>query len=111
MDPYVMGYKVRDRYIARQFYPFVFDRSGNSANTVVINGRLSGVWDCPPDEPMVKFFLFEETDVATRKKIVADAKRIGKFIHGRPVRVEECRSMMPLTERTVGSVMSPLKGQ
>ncbi len=103
MDPYVMGYKIRDRYIARQFYPFVFDRSGNSANTVVINGRLSGVWDCPPDEPLVKFFLFEDADVATRKKIVAEAKRIGKFIHGRPVRVEECRSMVPLTERTTGA--------
>jgi hypothetical protein len=111
MDPYVVGHKIRDRYIVPQFYPFVFDRSGNSANTVVINGRLSGVWDCPLAERTIKFFLFEETDVATRKKIVADAKLIGKFIHGMPVRVEECRSMVPLTERTVGAVMSPLKGQ
>jgi DNA glycosylase AlkZ-like len=111
MDPYVMGYKIRDRYISREFYPFVFDRSGNSANTVVINGRLSGVWDCPLDEPLIKFFLFEEADVATRKKIVAEAKRTGKFIHGRPVSVEECRSMVPLTERVAGGVMSPLKGQ
>jgi hypothetical protein len=111
MDPYVMGYKIRDRYISREFYPFVFDRSGNSANTVVINGRLSGIWDCPADEPLVKYFMFQDADKRTRKKIVAEAKRIGAFIHGQPVRVEECRSMVPLTERTVGSVMSPLKGQ
>jgi hypothetical protein len=111
MDPYVMGYKIRDRYISREFYPFVFDRSGNSANTVVINGRLSGVWDCPAGEPLIKYFMFEDADKGTRKKIVAVAKRIGAFIHDRPVRVEECRSMVPLTERTVGSVLSPLKGQ
>lgn len=111
MDPYVMGYKIRDRYISREFYPFVFDRSGNSANTVVINGRLSGVWDCPADEPLVKYFIFEDTRETTRKKIVAAAKRIGSFIRGRPVRVQECRSMVPLTGRAAGGVMSPLKGQ
>jgi hypothetical protein len=112
MDPYVMGYKIRDRYISREFFPFVFDRSGNSTNTVVVNGRLSGVWDSPANEgPVVKFFIFEDADERTRKKIMAEAKRMGEFIHGRHVRVEECRSMVPLPQRTAGGVMSPLKGQ
>ena len=111
MDPYVMGYKVRDRYVSRELYPFVFDRSGNSANTVVVNGRLSGVWDCPRDDREIKFYSFEDTDETTRKKIVTEAKRVGEFILGCPVRVRECASMEPLTQRSAGGVLSPLKGQ
>lgn len=112
LDPYVMGYKLRERYLSRDFYGFVFDRSGNAANTVVVNGRLSGVWDCPADEgPLVKYFLFEEADNATRKKIVAEAHRMGEFIHGKPISVKECRTMVPLPQRSAGTFMSPLKGQ
>jgi hypothetical protein len=111
MDPYVMGYKLRDRYVSREYYPFVFDRSGNSTNTVVVNGRLSGVWDCLADDPQVKFYTFGDTDEVTRKKIVTEAKRVGEFVLGRPVRVLECRSMVPLTQRTAGAVLAPLKGQ
>jgi hypothetical protein len=112
LDPYVMGYKVRDRYLSRDSYGLTFDRSGNSANTIVVDGRLSGVWDTDgEDGPQVKLYLFEEVDQGSRKKIVAEASRLGQFIYGRPVTVRECRSMVPLTDRPPGGFLSPLKGQ
>jgi hypothetical protein len=37
------------------------------------------------------------------------AKKIGKFIVNREAQIKECDSMVPLTRRTAGGVMSPLK--
>jgi len=37
------------------------------------------------------------------------AKKIGKFIVEREVQIKECDSMVPLTLRTAGGVMAPLK--
>jgi len=111
LDPYIMGYKRRDRYLSRDYYDFVFDRSGNSAGTIVVDGRIIGIWDYAGEGPQVKYFLFEDADENVRGKITVEAKRIGHFIFDRPVPVRECRSMVPLTQRTAGGVMSPLKGQ
>jgi hypothetical protein len=112
LDPYVMGYKIRGRYLSGDSYDLVFDRSGNSTNTIVIDGRLSGVWDTGNESgPLMKYLFFDDVDGASRKKIVAEAARLGQFIYGRPVKVRECRSMQPLPERTPGAAMSPLKGQ
>jgi hypothetical protein len=112
LDPYVMGYKVRERYLSRESYGFVFDRSGNSTNTVLLDGRLSGVWDTDAEEvPVVNYFLFEDVDRMTRNKIEAEAARTGRFIYDQPVMVRECSSMTPLPKRNAGGFMSPLKGQ
>ena len=35
LDPYLMGYKDRERYLDPRFKDFVFDRSGNVTNTIV----------------------------------------------------------------------------
>jgi hypothetical protein len=112
LDPFIMGYKNRDRYLPRESYNYVFDRSGNSTNTIIVNGIISGVWDYVEEEmPLVRYFLFGNAREAPAKQIIEKAKAIGRFISGRQVRVEECRSMTPLTQRPAGSMMSPLKGQ
>ncbi|MFW9937380.1 MAG: DNA glycosylase AlkZ-like family protein, partial [Candidatus Thorarchaeota archaeon] len=45
LDPYVMGYKNRERYIQSKNYDYIFDRSGNATSTILLNGRIIGVWD------------------------------------------------------------------
>ena len=111
LDPYLMGYKERKRYLAQEHYTRVFDRSGNVTSTILVNGQISGIWDIEEGhEPIVKIFLLEKVNHEVSKEIYSEAKKIGKFISGKEVQVKRCRSMVLLTERTMGGFMSPLKG-
>lgn len=111
LDPYLMGYKERKRYLAQEHYTRVFDRSGNVTSTILVDGRIFGIWDIEEEhEPIVKIFLFSRVNPEVSKEISSKAKKIGKFISGKDVQVKRCRSMVPLTERTMGGFMSPLKG-
>jgi hypothetical protein len=54
--------------------------------------------------------LFEKARSNVLREIYSKAKKIGKFISGKEVQIKQCRSMVPLTERTMGGFMSPLRG-
>lgn len=110
-DPYIMGYKERERYLDYDNYDLVFDRSGNATATILLNGRIIGVWDFEDaGEPLVKLFLFKKIKRDILKMLHSKARDIGRFIADRDVKVKECESMVPLPKRTAGSFMSPLKG-
>ena len=111
LDPYLMGYKERKRYLDHEHYCEVFDRSGNATSAILIDGRVAGVWDFTENsKPSVKLLLFEEIGADVLDKIYSEAQRVGEFMAGKEVQIKECRSMVPLTHRTAGGVMSPLKG-
>jgi len=54
-------------------------------------------------------FLFEEVEKSVLKDNHANAQKIGKFMANKEVRIKESDSMIPLTKRTAGGFMSPLK--
>ncbi len=111
LDPYVMGYKERERYIKIKRYNYVFDRSGNATSSILLNGRIIGVWDVfQENESLIKLFLFEEIEDNVISAIKLQAKKLGRFITDKDVLIKECDSMIPLTERSAGSFLSPLKG-
>jgi hypothetical protein len=107
LDPYVMGYKERDRYLDKEFHGYVFDRSGNATSAIVVDGRVAGVWDIA--DSRVKIFFFGEAGKEAAGLISEKARTIGKFITGRDCEVAVCEAMTPLARRTAGAVMSPLK--
>ena len=107
LDPYIMGYKIRDRYVNKEKTNMIFDRAGNSAKTINLNGYTIGIWD--HIDPYVKIFLLQKVEKTILEKINEKAIDIGKFISGKKVKIKICKSMTPLTERTAGSVLSPLK--
>jgi hypothetical protein len=107
LDPYVMGYKDRGRYLDKEHYGFVFDRSGNSTSTIVVDGRIAGVWDL--DGRQVKLFLFNDVKKDTLVKICWKARDIGRSMIGGECETVICENMTPLAQRTAGAVMSPLK--
>ena len=107
LDPYLMAYKGRERYLHPKHYKMVFDRSGNATSTVLVDGRVVGIWDL--EEPLVKVFFLRDVGKDIRKKIRAKASDMGKFVTEKPVQVKVCDSMVPLPKRTAGSFMSPLK--
>jgi len=107
LDPYIMGYKERERYLDRKFYNYVFDRSGNAASAIINNGRIIGIWDFEEKPaPVVKAFVF---DGQVTKEIEKKAREIGKFICEKEVKIKRCEEMTPLDKRTAGGFMTPLK--
>jgi hypothetical protein len=111
LDPYIMGYKERKRYLKEEYRDLTFDRTGNAASVILHNGEITGVWDFEDKgEPRIKLFLFDELPEDVFLTIEERALRLGDFIAERPVDLVVCDSMVPFSERTVGSFMSPLKG-
>ena len=110
LDPYMMGYKDRERYLSQEYYDRVFDRSGNATSSILLNGKIIGVWDFEEDkDPLITLFLFEDVEKSVLKEIHTNAQKIGKFMANKEVRIKESDSMIPLTKRTAGGFMSPLK--
>jgi len=110
LDPYLMGYKDRERYLSQRYQELVFDRSGNATTTILLDGRIVGVWDILEDKkPLVKLLLFDKIEQSVMKQVIYEARRIGKFIADKEVQVRECESMIPLTRRTAGGFMTPLR--
>jgi hypothetical protein len=109
LDPYLMGYKERERYLDSQYYSLVFDRSGNATSTIFVDGRAAGVWDFrEKPKPTVKLFLFQDLEKKVLRVVAARAKAVGRFIADKPVAIEMCDQMVPLPQRNAGGFMSPL---
>lgn len=107
LDPYMMGYKDRERYLHPKHHKMIFDRSGNATSTILVDGRVVGIWDL--EEPLVKIFYLKDVGKDLRKKVCSKASDVGKFLAEKSVQVKVCDSMVPLFKRTAGSFMSPLK--
>ncbi len=106
LDPYMMGYKDRERYLHPKHYKMIFDRSGNATSTILVDGWVVGIWDL--EEPFVKIFYLKDVGKDIGKKIRSKTSDVGKFLAEKPVQVKVCDSMVPLFKRTAGSFMSPL---
>jgi len=110
LDPYIMGYKNRERYIDIEHYYYAFDRSGNATTTIILDGKIIGIWDVvDKPEPTIKTFLFKDINDKVKQLLQIKANTLGKFIIDKDVIVKECKNMEPLTERTAGNFMTPLK--
>lgn len=108
LDPYLMAFKDRERYLDLEFYNYIFDRGGNAVATILLDGKVIGVWDL--ELPFMKVLFFREVKAEITEEVYAKASNMGTFVSGGEVKVVECTSMVPLTERTAGGFMSPLKG-
>ncbi|MFX1306945.1 MAG: DNA glycosylase AlkZ-like family protein [Promethearchaeota archaeon] len=110
LDPYPMGYKERERYIDIHNHNKIFDRSGNIAATIILDGIVIGVWDTEKKpKPTLKFHLFNPIEKDILDELYSKANKIGEFYFDKKIEIKECPSMIPLTERTAGGFMSPLK--
>ena len=110
LDPYLQGYRDRERCVDPRHLPFVVDRNGNSTSVILIGGRVAGVWDLVAEpSPELRLFFFGSPRAAMRTRVRAAASDTAGFLTGESARVTEVDLMTPLTERTAGSFLSPLK--
>jgi hypothetical protein len=110
MDPYIMGYKRRERYALPDYMPYLFDRSGNAANTILIGGKVEGLWEFvdKPETRMLLFF-FSRSSLQVLEVIRQKTNRICQMFGTGPAALMITHDVQPLTERTAGSFMSPLR--
>jgi hypothetical protein len=111
LDPYLMGFKDRQRFLDADRSTWIYDRSGNATNSILVDGQIAGVWDWVDQKhPEIKFHLFERTGTDTKKIIKSKASHLGHFLFGTKPLIKEYDSMTPLSQRTMGGFMSPLRG-
>lgn len=111
LDPYVMGYRDRDRYVDPGHFHDVFDRSGNATYTIWADGSIAGIWDIEKgDKPSIKLHFFNSPDKRNVNDIRLKAANMGRFIVGNDVKIKIVKKMAPLDTMSVGSFISPLKG-
>jgi len=88
LDPYVMGYKDRRRFLDPERYEQVFDRSGNALPTVWLDGRVIGVWLEKRKRPMLEVLLFQEADKRVLAELEAEAQCLAGFLEHAPPSVQ-----------------------
>ncbi len=88
LDPYVMGYKDRRRFLATERYDQVFDRAGNALPTVWCDGQVIGVWLEDKRRTKVEVLLFAEADKSFTSQVEAEARRLSRFLEHEPVNVQ-----------------------
>jgi len=89
LDPYIMGYHDRRRFLAPEHYSKVFDRAGNALPTVWVNGRVVGAWGqrqgrgAPGrSNGSVIYGLFAPVGEAEQALLAGEAQRLGAFLGG-----------------------------
>ncbi len=88
LDPYIMGYKDRERFLAPEHYPKVFDRAGNALPTIWVEGRVVGVWQEKRPQASLCLLLFQEIGAQYLTEVEAEAHRLGKFLGYEAAKIE-----------------------
>lgn len=110
LDNYLMGYTERQRFLDPALADRIVDNSGNITNTILVNGRIMGIWDFGGnDEPELKIHLFEYLQPPAGDLVANLARRLGQILAGREIHVRQCEQMTPLTKQSAGSFQAPLK--
>ena len=108
-DPYLLGYQNRSRYLEVRHLDRTFDQTGNVTSSIVLNGRVIGVWDLIAESCRMKLFLFQAVTDEVRSAIEMAAQQVGRFTCREAVVVQWCENMLPLTRQPLGSVVAPLR--
>jgi hypothetical protein len=112
LDPYLMGFKDRQRLLDDAHSDWIYDRSGNATYVILVNGRIAGVWDwIDQKEPELRFFLFGKAESSITEILNSKAKQMGHFVFDKETKIKKCDSMTPLSHKTMGGFMSPLKNE
>ena len=111
LDPYVQGYRDRDRFLDPERFDWVYDWGGNSSATLVYRGRIIGVWQHVKDPAKsIRYHLFGEQPKRVRRLAEEDLAAAGALYFGKTVDVVEVSEMPSLREAGGRSAMHPLDG-
>lgn len=81
LDPYIMGYRDRRRFLAPEHQAKVFDRAGNAMPTVWTGGRVVGVWRERTDGS-IAYGLFAPVKPAEEALLSQEVRQRERFYAG-----------------------------
>jgi hypothetical protein len=81
LDPYIMGYRDRRRFLDPGYRAHIFDRAGNAVPTVWVNGRVAGIWGQRKDGS-VAYGLFVAVSTAQQALIEGRRRELEVFLDG-----------------------------
>lgn len=108
LDPFTMGYRDRERLIHPHHHNLVYDGSGNATNSLLVCGRIAGVWDVVDEHDEVRYHPLASWPSDLERQVRDLLARTASFIVARPVRPQRTDHMVPLTQRRRGWVKKPL---
>ena len=88
LDPCIMGYKDRSRFLHPSKYDKVFDPSGNALPTVWCDGQVVGIWMEDRKMQAVQVLLFEPVAGHLRNQMEEEAQRLSRFLEHRAPHIE-----------------------
>ncbi len=110
LDPLVVSYTDRSRFVDDRVRPYVFDVARHVAPVVLVDGAVAGVWDIDLHEmPRVLVHLFSGAPARVRDAVVTEAVRIGSVRTPVEPEVRFVEHMVPLSDRPVGAYTHPLR--
>lgn len=83
LDPTVMGWRDRG-FVLGDHAPALFDSVGNAGTTILVDGRVVGVW-VQDDDQRVRSHLLEPVTSAQRDAIAAETDRLTAWLDGQRV--------------------------
>jgi hypothetical protein len=110
LDPYVQGYRDRERLVDSSLFDYVWDRGGNAAATIVHEGRVIGIWqtvDKPKAQILCHFFVAPSSRL--RRAAFAELEAASTLYFDKPAEIVELEEMKPL-DRGAGAI-HPLDGK
>lgn len=113
LDPYLQGYRDRQRLLDPDLYEHVWDWGGNAAPTIVHGGRVIGVWQTvDKPESAVLYHLFEDQPGSVVRAAEQDLADAGHMYFDHGVAVDRVVAMTPLNTRGARrSAAHPLDGR
>jgi hypothetical protein len=91
LDPYIMGYKDRTRFLDPAQTNKVFDRAGNALPTVWQDGHVIGVWVEDSKRSALQVLLFDHADTRLTAQLEDEARRLSQFLEHDPPDVQILR--------------------
>jgi len=91
LDPYIMGYKDRTRFLDPGSSNKVFDRAGNALPTVWQGGRVIGVWVENSKRSALQVLLFDEAGSRLTRQLEEQARSLSLFLEHDPPDVQILR--------------------
>jgi hypothetical protein len=82
LDPCIMGYQDRRRFLATEHTAKVFDRAGNALPTAWLNGRVVGVWGQRKKDGGIVLGLFEPVREEGLDLLERERGRLERFLGG-----------------------------
>jgi hypothetical protein len=108
LDPYLQSHRDRSRYVDAAHLPYVVDRGGNVTSTIIVRGRVIGVWDHLDKPNQMRLLFFDAPSRRTRDRARRAATDVGVLLSGCEPAIVEFEHMTALAGST-GAFLSPLR--